>query len=109
MFAEPERKEIDLTSDYQPGQVPLLMQWDRRWGYDSYGQEMVGVAGCGSTCMTMAYLYLTGDTAMNPRKMAAYAYEADFIRRQGQAGISLPEAPGNWGCQAGNFLLGRRR
>ena len=38
-------KEIDLTSDYQTGQVPLLMQWDQRWGYDSYGQEIIGVAG----------------------------------------------------------------
>ncbi|MEH2943902.1 C39 family peptidase [Lachnospiraceae bacterium KK002] len=97
-------KEIDLTSDYQPGQVPLLMQWDRRWGYDSYGQEMVGVAGCGPTCMTMAYLYLTGDTAMNPRKMAAYAYDSGFyteagtgwdffIRGAGELGLSGRELP----------------
>ena len=43
-------KEIDLSKDYEPGNVPLLMQWDRRWGYDSYGDDMIGLAGCGPTC-----------------------------------------------------------
>ena len=49
-------KEIDLSGDLAGGDVPLLMQWDVRWGYDSYGEEMVGLAGCGPTCMAMAYL-----------------------------------------------------
>lgn len=77
-----QNQEIDLTSDYEKGKregkVPLLMQWDQRWGYDSYGQDMIGVAGCGPTCMAMAYLYLTGDTAMNPKKMSEYAYDNGY-------------------------------
>lgn len=76
-------KEIKLTKDDMSGQVPLLMQWDKRWGYDSYGQEMIAVAGCGPTCMTMAYLSLTGDTSMNPRKMAEYACESGFCTEVG--------------------------
>lgn len=76
-------KAIDLSADYEPGKVPLLMQWDRRWGYDSYGDDMIGLAGCGPTCMTMAYLYLTGDTSVNPRTMAEYAYNQGYDTEAG--------------------------
>ena len=73
---------IDLTQEIQGGSVPLLMQWDKRWGYNAYGGNMIGLAGCGPVCMTMAYLHFTGDTAMTPREMAAFAddngyYEED--------------------------------
>lgn len=66
-------RQIELEKEIEPGQVPLLMQWDMRWGYDLYGEDMIAVAGCGPVCMSMAYLYLTGDTGMNPRKMAEFA------------------------------------
>ena len=73
---------IDLAQEIQGGSVPLLMQWDKRWGYNAYGGNMIGLAGCGPVCMTMAYLHFTGDTAMTPREMAAFAddngyYEED--------------------------------
>ena len=75
-------REIDLSEDCDTNDVPLLMQWDKRWGYNAYGGNMIGLAGCGPVCMTMAYLHFTGDTAMTPREMAAFAddngyYEED--------------------------------
>ncbi len=76
-------REIDLSAECAAGGVPLLMQWDLRWGYDSYGKEMIGVEGCGPTCMTMAYLYLKGDASMNPREMAKYAYENGYYSEEG--------------------------
>ena len=66
-------KTIDLTEEVTEGEVPLLLQWDKRWGYDNYGDKLIGVAGCGPTCMSMAYIYLTGNTEMNPREMAEFA------------------------------------
>ena len=27
--------------------VPLMMQWDPRWGYLKYGSDVVGITGCG--------------------------------------------------------------
>ena len=66
-------KEIDLSGEVEKNEVPVFLQWDRRWGYDSYGSEMIAVAGCGPTCMSMAYTYLTGETDMNPRAMAEFA------------------------------------
>lgn len=63
---------IDLTEDLKDGGVPLLMQWDKRWGYNACGSNMIGLAGCGPLCLTMAYLHFTGDTSMTPREMAAF-------------------------------------
>lgn len=70
--------DIDLSGEVQAGQVPLLLQWDRRWGYDTFGDGMIGWAGCGPVCMTMAYLYLTDDLSMDPRQMAEYADQNGF-------------------------------
>lgn len=75
--------EIDISDDYSEGEVPLLMQWDLRWGYNDYGDSMIGVAGCGPTCMAMAYLYQTGDTQTNPRTMAEYASENGYCTKSG--------------------------
>lgn len=76
-------ESIDLSGEIKSGQVPLLLQWDRRWGYDAYGDGMIGWAGCGPVCMTMAYLYLTDDTAMNPRKMAEFADQNGYHSENG--------------------------
>ena len=76
-------KDIDISGDCKEGSVPLLMQWDKRWGYDLYGDAMIGIAGCGPTCMTMAYVYHTGDTQMNPRSMAEFAQENGFHTADG--------------------------
>lgn len=76
-------KEIDLTGEIKSGEVPLFLQWDRRWGYDGYGNEMIGLAGCGPTCMSMAYVYLTGESDMNPKKMAEFAEENGYCTEAG--------------------------
>ena len=79
----PERENyknqpIDLTNELQADEVPLLMQWDKRWGYNAYGNNMIGLAGCGPVCLTMAYLHFTGDTAMTPREMAVFANDNGY-------------------------------
>lgn len=78
-----QNQPVDLTQDFTGGEVPLLMQWDMRWGYDIYGDNMIGLAGCGPVCLTMAYLYFTEDTSMNPREMAAFAYENGYYTKAG--------------------------
>ncbi len=74
---------IDLSEEFEPGTVPLLMQWDKRWGYDAYGDSIIGLSGCGPTCLSMAYLYLTEDTTENPRTMAEFASENGFYTEGG--------------------------
>lgn len=81
--AEYQNQPVDLSGDYTEGRVPLLMQWDKRWGYDSYGDSNIGLSGCGPVCLNMAYLYFTGDTQMNPREMAQFAYNSGYYTSAG--------------------------
>ena len=64
---------IDLEGIPVPGVIPLLMQWDSRWGYGSYGSGLMGLTGCGPTCLSMVILGLTGNTAANPLAVAQYS------------------------------------
>ena len=98
-------QEVDLSGICQQGEVPLLMQWDMRWGYDSYGDSMVGVAGCGPTCMTMAYLCLTGDTSMDPRKMAEYAAQKGYHSEAGTAWSFFTEGAAELGLSGKELPL----
>lgn len=78
-------KEIDLSGECKEGTVPRLFQWDKRWGYDKYGEDYIGVAGCGPTCLSMAYIFLTGDTSLSPREMSEYSYENGYYTNEGTA------------------------
>lgn len=31
-----QKETIDISKDVKKGKVPLLMQWDKRWGYNAY-------------------------------------------------------------------------
>ena len=58
--------------------VPLMMQWDTRWGYIEYGSDVVGITGCGPLCLSMAGYYLTGDNKFSPDKVVAFALENGY-------------------------------
>jgi hypothetical protein len=75
---------IDLSGDCVPGAVPLLLQWDGRWGYAAYGSNLMGLAGCGPTCLSMVIVGLTGDLAANPLAVAEYsAAQGWYVDGQG--------------------------
>lgn len=58
---------------------PLFLQWDPRWGYQSYGRDsFIGVSGCGPTCLSMVLYYLTGDESLTPDRIADYAIENGY-------------------------------
>lgn len=52
---------------------PLLLQWDNRWGYASYGDSNIGIAGCAPTCLSMVILSLTGNSEATPDALADYS------------------------------------
>lgn len=68
---------IDLSSYEDCDEVPLLLQWDERWGYDQYGADVMGLSGCGPTCLSMVSIYLLQNTDYDPR------YVADFSEANG--------------------------
>jgi hypothetical protein len=72
-------RNIDLSGLYQPGQIPLLMQWDENWGYAAYGSGIIGLDGCGPTCLSMVAIGLTGDTSLTPKAVASFSENNGFL------------------------------
>jgi len=75
--------EIDLSEYENSEHVPLLMQWDERWGYNQYAGDLMGLTGCGPTCLSMVSIYLLNDAKYTPK------YVAEFSERNGYS------VPGN--------------
>ena len=71
--------EYDLSETDRENGVPLLLQWDQRWGYVNYGSDMMAITGCGPTCVAMAGYYLTGDgEKFDPAAVAAFAEKEGY-------------------------------
>ena len=70
--------DIDLSEDVTEGEIPLFIQWDKRWGYYIYGNDFFGVNGCGPTCLAMVICGLTNDTVCNPYEVAQFSMENDY-------------------------------
>lgn len=102
-------KAIDLSGEVKPGQVPLFLQWDKRWGYDSYGSEMIAVAGCGPTCMSMAYVYLTENMDKNPREMAAFAHDNGYDTEAGTSWSFFTDGAEQLGLKGAEIGLDERK
>ena len=60
------------------GDLPLLMQWDPRWGCATYGDGLMALNGCGPTALAMVVCGLTGDGSVTPWTVAQYADEAGY-------------------------------
>ena len=56
-----KKHDIDLTAEASQDTVPLLQQWDKRWGYEKYSGNYFAASGCGPTALSMVVLYLTHD------------------------------------------------
>lgn len=70
--------DIDISDDYVKGEIPFFLQWDKRWGYQTYGDGIMALEGCGPTCLSMVLVGLTGDTKYNPKYVADYSYDNGF-------------------------------
>ena len=68
----------DSIGTVETGTFPLLLQWDARWGYTRYGDDLLAVTGCGPTCLAMAAAGLTGDDTITPAAVAARAQQDGY-------------------------------
>ena len=71
-------QDIDLSEYADTDEVPLFMQWDKRWGYTPYGEDILAISGCGPTCLSMVCVHLLNDTSLNPRVIGQFSEENDF-------------------------------
>lgn len=73
-----KKVKINIKKDVQKGGIPLFLQWDKRWGYKTYGSDFLAVTGCGPTCLAMVYCGLSGNTKWNPYNVARMAENNGF-------------------------------
>ncbi len=79
---------VDVTRDIDAAAngVPLFLQWDSRWGYTTYGSDLMGLTGCGPTCLSMVSTYLLEDSTKNPLWMAQYSMENGYYDYSNNSG-----------------------
>ena len=84
--------EVDLSELSYSESVPLLMQWDERWGYNTYAEELMGLSGCGPTCLSMVSIYLLNDTSLSPEYIANFSEENGYcVSRKGSTWTLISE------------------
>lgn len=72
-----DRSEATLD-ELKEGEIPLLLQWDERWGYEEYGSGLIAYTGCGPTCLAMVAASLRQDATLTPKAVADYADRAGY-------------------------------
>ncbi len=72
--------KIDLSEYRKSDEVPLFMQWDKRWGYMDYSGDCVAITGCGPLCLSMVGFYLTGDVDMSPDRIIEFASDNGYYQ-----------------------------
>ncbi len=77
----PEKKGnvySDTIGELKKGEIPLLLQYDERWGYGIYGDDVIAVEGCAPTSLAMVISYLNNDSKITPYVVAQYAYKNGY-------------------------------
>lgn len=75
---EKDRVPAETVEEAERGTIPLLLQWDPRWGYAQYGDGPMALNGCGPTALSMVICGLTGDGTATPYAVAQYAQEMGY-------------------------------
>lgn len=90
-----------LTDAEKEQEYPLFLQWDPRWGYQEYGDEsVIGLAGCGPTCLSMVLYYLLEDETLTPDKIASYSMENGYyLKGTGTKWALLQDVPVLYGIE----------
>ena len=104
------QEPVDLSEYEACGEVPLLMQWDTRWGYAQYGDAVMGLSGCGPTCLSMVCIFLLGDTKYDPGYLARFSEENGYcVPGSGSAWTLISEGGVELGLDVVEIPLDRER
>ena len=88
--------KLSLSERYEDH--PLFLQWDKRWGYAPYGEDCIGLSGCGPTCLSMVLFYLTGDASLTPDAVATFSTKNGYyVEGTGTAWALMEDLPKRYG------------
>lgn len=103
---EKDTPAADTIGTVRKGEIPLLLQWDKRWGYAEYGDFLIATTGCGPTCVAMVAAGLTGDVSITPKVVADYAEEHGYYESGvGSKWTLMTEGAENFGIKATELNL----
>lgn len=87
-----------LTEKEKARACPLFLQWDARWGYAPYGDDIIGLSGCGPTCLSMVIFSLTRNEQATPDALCTFAMEGShYAEGTGTAWTLMTEAAAHYG------------
>lgn len=96
----------DSIGEVEVGEIPLLLQYDQRWGYGDYGASSVVVSGCGPACLSMVAAGLTGDGTITPYAVAQYAdQEGYYVFGAGTAWSLMSRGASHFGVEGEELPL----
>ena len=105
----PRKKDAPAArtvGEVRRGEFPRLLQWDEGWGYQTYGDGLMGLTGCGPTVLSMAVCGLTGDNTVTPWAVAQYAQEAGwYVDGSGSSWDLMREGCRHYGLEAEELPL----
>ncbi len=78
-----------IVVDYKKGTIPHFLQWDKRWGYYNYGENLIALNGCGPTALSMVAVGLTGNTFFTPKAVANFSAEHGYLAPKGGSSWTL--------------------
>lgn len=67
-----------ISRDEMQQKYPLFLQWDERWGYVPYGDNVIGLSGCAPTCLSMVVYSLTRNETATPDMFAEYSTKQGY-------------------------------
>lgn len=101
---------IDMREYKNCTSVPLFMQWDIRWGYKMYGDDVAGLTACGPTCLSMVAVYLLQDTKYSPSYMIDWAKDNGYcVDGGGSLWTLMSEGASKLGIDSTELPLDKQR
>lgn len=105
----PEKKNnlpAETVGETRSGEIPLLLQWDERWGYQNYGDSMLAVSGCGPTALSMVIVGLTENKQATPYQVAQYAEQNGYyVEGVGSSWSMMTDIGSHFGIQGREISL----
>lgn len=87
-----------LTDAEKKASHPLFVQWDKRWGYSTYGESCMAISACGPTALSMVAYSLTRNTSIDPYSVAQYAMQSGYyVNGVGTAWTLMTEGAQHYG------------
>lgn len=96
-----------LNGEVRQGEIPLLLQWDERWGYTRYGSDFLAITGCGPTCLAMVCCGVTGREDVTPYTVARMAEDGGYyVPGVGTAWALMTEGAEHLGFEGARLSTG---